>query len=342
MVRVGTHLTAACFSPTVQSSLVNLWRAHTLSLLTNGGTVARTRQESSRAEYYFCAGKQDPWLPTLCKKPIVVFNADWIEKSVSARIALPKSEFILDSATISRKTGPEVAPLVGANARHPKGSIPALPIPENARIDEEARDPQQVVATPPRKRTRKSSLGDDLLVDSDIRPRKRRRQGLSDQTDEQLKSPLARKEMVVTSRQDQVMLPRKDLDPRRHALDPEHGPMQRSVRFTSFTTGLETKDIMKENRNARLPFKDLRHLPMKETHIEFKYQLLHPCRRASENTEASMEWDALLEKEQTAAPIPRINISDALYALRDVSLANCARFEPRREHLGKVFHCYHR
>ncbi|TCD69062.1 hypothetical protein EIP91_008960 [Steccherinum ochraceum] len=79
----------ACFSTSVDSKFIQLWFAH-------GGIIALTPQSRRRADYYFCCGPQDPWLPSLLQNAIAVFDATWIGDSVDAELITPCASYVLD------------------------------------------------------------------------------------------------------------------------------------------------------------------------------------------------------------------------------------------------------
>ncbi|KAI0782794.1 hypothetical protein C8Q75DRAFT_489928 [Abortiporus biennis] len=84
----------ACFSPSVGIPIRNAW-------ISNGGTIAQSQQEKTRADYYFCSGFNDNWLSGLSKSMIAVFDANWISDSLTAKLQLPLSTYVLDNSMFS-------------------------------------------------------------------------------------------------------------------------------------------------------------------------------------------------------------------------------------------------
>ncbi|KAL4243779.1 hypothetical protein ABKN59_011822 [Abortiporus biennis] len=86
----------ACFSPSVGIPIRNAW-------ISNGGTIAQSQQEKTRADYYFCSGFNDNWLSGLSKSMIAVFDANWISDSLTAKLQLPLSTYVLDNMAKASK-----------------------------------------------------------------------------------------------------------------------------------------------------------------------------------------------------------------------------------------------
>ncbi|CAL1713998.1 unnamed protein product [Somion occarium] len=67
---------------------------------------------------------------------------------------------------------------------------------------------------------------------------------------------------------------------------------------------------------------------------------LQSCISRTQPSSCPQAWKDLLEKTQTISPIPRVLVSDALHALRDVSTGRSTLFEPEGEYGGKLFRCF--
>ncbi|KAJ7281469.1 hypothetical protein C8J57DRAFT_1500169 [Mycena rebaudengoi] len=172
----------ACFSPSVHPSLRSAWVKH-------GGLLTHTKTDFLRANFFFCAGPDDPWLkecvqPNLqiqslawfnylhrwlgCSPCLSVRHAQWIAKSVAERFLVPVSKYLLGDLFDPRKLEPARV----------EGRVIAIPmprvIPEPPARRQQHEEPQSRPANA-LKRALNSSVHDHSQSDVGPRPLKRAR-----------------------------------------------------------------------------------------------------------------------------------------------------------------------
>ncbi|KAK7685775.1 hypothetical protein QCA50_011121 [Cerrena zonata] len=200
-----------------------------VSLESHGGTVSRTPEQKSIADFYFCAGKEDPWLSSLLEHPIVVFHAAWIDRSAEANFALSRNYFILDHYEPASPS-PIVLPLAPP------------PRPDNKKD-----------ATPKRGITRKRSMNEILTPDSDRRPLKKLRVA-----DTPLPEPRSQsspiKESTVRFSSPPIPVPEHPfLQRQKPSKKPKHKSLELEIEFTK----QDIKASKTQSSSSLRPWKDL-------------------------------------------------------------------------------------
>ncbi|KAJ7282048.1 hypothetical protein C8J57DRAFT_1219799 [Mycena rebaudengoi] len=153
-------------SPSVHPSLRSAWVKH-------GGLLTHTKTDFLRANFFFCAGPDDPWLKELLSLSLVVRHAQWIAKSVAERFLVPVSKYLLDGDNLQY-----TYPTTKLEPARVEGRAIAIPMP---RVMPEPPAPRQQHEDPqPRpanalKRALNSSAHDHSQSEIDPRPLKRAR-----------------------------------------------------------------------------------------------------------------------------------------------------------------------